>query len=272
MEGFSDNAQQLGLIFARTFGLMSIAPVFATESVGMRMRATLGFLLGVILYPAAVNFLPPLPDSAGAFAIAAGSQLIMGLIIGFMVLAIFSSFQILGEIFSLQMGISFSEVLDPQSQISVPLLGVLKNAIGMLLFLYAPFAMDGLYAPAVLHMLRALGYSFQAAPDLNLNANTLGGILNFMDQSFGVMFLTAVKIGIPLIGILFITSLLLGLLGRAAPQMNLIAMGVQINVGVGLVTLALLMPALLPMMSDSFHSMYDHMAEMFHAWPRQAAQ
>ncbi len=271
MDGFSDNAQQLGLIFARTFGLMSIAPVFATDSVGMRTRATMGLLLGVVLYPAAINFLPPLPDSVVGFLLALAAQLAMGLIIGFMILAIFSSFQILGEIFSLQMGISFSEVLDPQSQVSIPLLGVLKNAIGMLLFLYVPFQMDGLYAPAVLHMIRALGFSFRAVPDLTMDQNTMGGVLNFLDESFGVMLLTAVKIGVPLIGILFVTSLLLGLLGRAAPQMNLIAMGVQINIGVGLITLLILTPAILPMMADSFRGMYDHMAEMFQTWPRAAS-
>ena len=267
MENISDSVQYLGLIFSRVLGLFFSAPIFSSEAIRYRARITLALLISFALYPVIVNYLPPLANSPQAYAIEIFSQLMIGLTIGFLVLIVFSSFQIIGEIFSLQMGLSFSEVLDPQSQISLPLLGILKNAIGILIFLSVPFQMDGEYMPAFLHMLRALSHSFQVVPSLVLSAQVQGGILEYVDQAFGMMFLTALKIGIPLIGILFISSLTLGLLGKAAPQMNLISMGIQVNICVGIIVLAFLIPVMVPLMSDSFVILYDRMGEMFQSWP-----
>jgi flagellar biosynthesis protein FliR len=97
----------------------------------------------------------------------------------------------------------------------------------------------------------------------------MGGILNFVDQAFGVMFLTALRIGLPLTGILFITSVALGVAGKAAPQLNLMNMGLQINVIVGLVVLMVLMPVIIPLMRDSFQHMYDLLGDMLRHWPQQ---
>ena len=99
-------------------------------------------------------------------------------------------------------------------------------------------------------------------PTFFVDANLQGGILAHIDQAFGVMFITALKIGIPLIGILFISSLTLGLLGKAAPQMNLISMGIQINIGVGLLLFIFLVPVIVPLMIDTFVILYDQLGVM----------
>jgi flagellar biosynthetic protein FliR len=192
---------------------------------------------------------------------------IIGVAIGFMINIVFSSFQIAGEIFSVQMGISFSEVLDPQSQISVPILGTLKSLIATLVFLGVDFYMDGFTGSAYLHMIRALSYSFQSVPYFSLSTQTTAGLIGYLDEAFGVMFLTALKIGIPIIGIVFISSVALGLLGRAAPQMNLMNMGIQINITVGLLVIITVTPVLIPIMKDAFIIIFDKMGDMFRHWP-----
>ena len=262
MENVSDNIQYLGLIFARVMALFSTAPVLSSEAIRYRVRATLALLLSIILYPVSVNYLGVLPSSPQAYAIAVFGQAFIGVAIGFLMLIVFSAFQIIGEIFSLQMGISFSEVLDPQSQVSLPLLGIFKNSIGILIFMALPFQMDGHYVSAFLHMVRALAHSFMAMPTFYLDNNLQGGILAHIDKAFGLMFVTALKIGIPLIGILFMSSLTLGLLGKAAPQMNLISMGIQINIGVGLLLFIFLVPVIIPLMIDTFVILYDQLGAM----------
>ena len=67
---------------------------------------------------------------------------------------------------------------------------------------------------------------------------------------------------------MFISSLMLGLLGRAAPQMNLMNMGIQVNITVGLLVLITVLPVIVPLMRDSFASMYDVIGEMFDTWPK----
>ncbi len=263
-----ENIEYLALILARVGGLFFIAPIFSSGAVSYRLRMALALLLSLVLYPVTVHYLGPLPTSPQSFAFAVFQQAFIGLSIGFLVLLIFSSFQIIGEVFSLQMGISFSEVLDPQSQVSLPLLGILKNAVGILIFLAVPFQMDGSYMPAFLHMIQALRYSFEAVPKLGLSAQIQGGLLSHVDEAFSMMFLTALKIGVPIIGVLFISSLTLGLLGKAAPQMNLISMGIQINITTGLLVLLFLFPVIVPLMSDAFSLLYANMGELFSNWPK----
>ena len=268
MESWDINFQYFVLIFARVLGLLFSAPILSTESLGNRVRVTLALFLAIILFPVTVNYMPALPKGILSYSLVALGQVGIGIIIGFFITVIQSSFQIIGEVLSMQMGISFSTVLDPQSQLSLPLLGTLKNAIGILIFLGVPFQMDGLVLPAFLHMIRAIGFSFQFIPEIVPDIQTTGGLLNFIDEAFGIMFITALKIGIPMIGILFISSLTLGLLGRAAPQMNLINMGIQINIIVGLIVLLTLIPVITPLMIDTFSVLFERMAAMMQQWPR----
>ncbi len=268
MENIDQNLQYFGLIMARIMGLFFTAPVLSSQVLSYRIRMVFAFLTAVILYPVCANYLPELPSSSAAYLLFVLNQTAIGVLIGFFILLIFSSFQIIGEIFSLQMGISFSEVLDPQSQISLPLLGTLKNAIGMLIFLSLPFQIGDYYSSAIIHMIRSIALSFQAVPEIVLSKQVQGGILQHVDEVFGLMFITALKIGIPLIGILFITSLTLGILGKAAPQMNLISMGIQFNIAIGIMVLIFLIPVILPIMKDSFVLLYQKIDLMFQTWPQ----
>ncbi len=268
MEKFDQGFQYYVLILARIAGLLFTAPIFNADMITYRLRMVMSGLLALMLFPVCANYLPTLPGSPIGLGIAAAGQAAIGICIGFMITIIFSAFQIAGEIFSIQAGISFSEVLDPQSQQSVPIIGTLKNLIGFLLFLCVDFQVDGVYVPAFLHMIRAIAISFQLVPQFYPDNQVMGGLLMYLDQAFGVMFITALKIGIPVIGILFISSVALGLIGRAAPQMNLMNMGIQINIIVGLFLLMTLAPVIFPLMTESFHIMFDRMGEMLRSWPK----
>ncbi len=267
MDFLNDKIEILGLIFARVFGLFTLIPVLSSEVIQFRSRITLSLLIGIILYSSCEPYLRPLPTTPISYGLAIMSQALMGILIGFMILTIFSSFQVIGEIYSTQMGISFSEILDPQAQVSLPLLGTLKNSIGILIFLGLPFQMDGVYVPAFLHALRAVAYSFRAVPHFSLDEQVTGGILTQMTQTFSTMFVLALKLGIPMIGILFISSLTLGLLGKAAPQLNIMNMGIQINISLGLIVLIFLMPVFIPLMTESFVVLYDQIGNFLGTWP-----
>ena len=268
MEALSTGLLYYVLILARVAGLIFTTPIFNSQAVGYRAQMVLALMLSFVLYPIVANHLNTPPNTMGPFILEILSQVFMGTIMGFMIQLLFAAFQLAGEFFSLQMGISFSEVLDPQAQVSIPVMGTLKNLIGTLLFLAVPFEIDGVYAPAYLHLVRAVAYSFVAVPTIIIDGQTSGGLLNYMDESFGVMFLTALRIGIPMMGILFISSVMLGIMGRAAPQLNLMNMGIQINIMVGLLVMITVLPVIIPLMRDSFASMYDVIGEMFDTWPK----
>ena len=267
MGEFSVGFQYLMLILARVMGMLFIAPIYAAAGINFRMRMILAFFIAVILYPVSYSYLPTLPDGPGAFALEALGQGLIGVSIGFMITIIFTAFQLAGYIFSIQVGLSFSEVLDPQSQVSIPVFGTLKNMIGMLLFLTVDFQIDGYYVPSYLQLIRALAESFRMVPSFYYDPQFFGTIYQSLDSSLGFMFITALKIGIPVMGILFISSVTLGLMGRVAPQMNLMNMGIQLNIIVGIFVLFTLMPVLVPLMNDSFNRSYYKLGEMLDELP-----
>ena len=267
MEALSTGLLYYVLILARVAGLVFSTPILNSQALGYRAQMVVSLMLSFVLYPIVANHLNPPPAQMGPFILEVLSQVFMGTIMGFMIQLLFAAFQLAGEFFSLQMGISFSEVLDPQAQVSIPVMGTLKNLIGTLLFLAVPFEIDGVYVPALLHLIRALTYSFVAVPTIIIDGQTTGGLLQYMDQSFGVMFATALRIGIPMMGILFISSVMLGIMGRAAPQLNLMNMGIQVNITVGILVLLTVLPVIVPLMRDSFSSMYNVLGEMFDTWP-----
>ena len=268
MEPFTAGTQVFGLILARITGLFFTAPVLGAPALSNQVRLTLVFFISLVVYPVVSGYLPAPADSPGGFVLQIGSQALIGILMGFMMSIIFAAFQVAGEVFSVQVGLSFSEVLDPQSQVSAPILGTLKNIIGILLFVAVPFRMDGIPGTALMHMIHAIARSFEMAPDLIPDARTTGGILGYLDGAFGAMFVTALKIGIPVIGILFISSVALGLMGRAAPQMNLMNMGLQINIIVGTLVLVFLIPVIIPIMLEAFQLIFDRMGDMLRHWPQ----
>lgn len=270
MEPFFKGFWVFLLIFSRILGIFMLIPVFSSENVPYRFRVSFAFFLSILFFPLVREYLPKTSfENFYYYLLELFSQFSIGLLISFFIQLVFSAFILAGEFFSIQMGISFSEVLDPQSQISLPLVGTLKNLIAIILFLTVDFQMDGFYVPAYLHVIRALHFSFIQLPTLQFDFNTIQSFINYIDDAFAFMFLVALKIGLPLIGILFITSVTLGIAGKASPQLNLLNMGLQINIITGIIVLVILFPVIIPIMRDSFHNILDLLGEMFYGWNKR---
>ncbi|MFN3603078.1 MAG: flagellar biosynthetic protein FliR [Leptonema sp. (in: bacteria)] len=270
MEPFFKGFWMYLLILARISGLVFFLPILSSENIPYRIRMSLVFFISMIFFPLVSEYLPKVSfENFYSYLLEIFVQFFIGAIIGFFIQVIFSAFVMTGELFGIQMGVSFSEVLDPQSEVSLPLLGTLKNLISMILFLVVDFEMDGFYIPAYLHIFRALQYSFVQVPTMDYDFQTISGIINYVDQSFGIMFLVALKIGLPLVGILFITSLTMGIIGKASPQLNILNLGLQINILTGFMILLILYPVIIPLIKDSFIQILDFIGEMFYAWPKK---
>ena len=263
----------LGLIFSRIFALCSVLPILSSRQIPIRLRVIFSFLLSIILLPAIKVFLSPLPEGMLLYALAILGQALLGALIGFLITIIMSAFQIVGELFSLQMGTSFAEILDPQANVSLPVLGLLKNSIAMLIFISLPFQMGGMYMPALHHTLRVLSFSIETTPYFHfwtsltdLQSVSLGGIIATLDQGMHNLFLTAIQLALPIMGILFISSLVLGLFGRTAPQFNLVNIGGQLNIGLGLLFMIILSPVFIPIILDSLVLSINNIQKMFFDW------
>jgi len=117
-------------------------------------------------------------------------------------------------------------------------------------------------------LIKAVIYSYEKINIFVLNSTVNQGLLNLFESSFGAMFIIALKIALPLVGTLFLISETMGLISKAAPQMNILMMGFPVNILFALTILIALSPLITEIMQDTFYSIFDKIDTLQEAWPK----
>jgi flagellar biosynthetic protein FliR len=234
LESLAANFQLFLVIFARLAALFEVAPLFSSEAVPQPARLGFALFVAVLVLPWVKAAGYPLPAAAGQYLLLVAGEVLIGLIMGYFLNLIFAVFQAAGQYFSLQMGFGASEVFDPLAEIEVPLMGQFLNVVGMFTFLVVAGAQKLVLVGAY--------RSFQSvrAVDLVLGRNLLSRELI---AGIGRLFADALTISFPILGTLLL-SVAMGLLAKAAPQMNLLLMGFPFSIGVAFLIMVLAMPFL----------------------------
>jgi flagellar biosynthetic protein FliR len=196
-----------------------------------------------------------MPENFVEYGLLLANEILIGLAIGFFLGIIFVVFQMAGQFFSIQIGFGISTVIDPLSQIQIPLIGQFQALLGTLVF----FAIDG-----HLQIFSTLLYSFQKLPFINM-MNVTADFFKALKWSFVVMFSTALKMALPIIGTLFLTSMCMGLLAKASPQMNILMIGFPIKIGIGFITLIYVLPSFVALAKDFLNQAFIMLYKFFGA-------
>lgn len=226
-----DHIPLFWVVLVRVAGILAAIPAIGTRSVPLQVRIALVLGLTVILFPIVGAQLRPLQISFPAILPLMFMEFMVGLVLGFSIRFVMTSFEIAGELIGLQMGINLIGVLDPLAGTQIPLLGQFMSVLAFLIF----FSIDGHHVA-----LEALVSSFQLVPPLHAHLN--GSVVQaLLDLGVG-MFVLALKIGAPVMTALFIVTLTMGILGRSIPQLNVMLNNVPITIGIGLFVLGLSLP------------------------------
>lgn len=258
IESFVNNFQSFMMIFARIMGLFSLAPVYSSEAITFQMRVILAFLISLILFPVTADYLHKVPPGMGEYALVILSEALIGVLIGFIVSIIFAGFQMAGEYFSVQMGFGYTEVLDPVSQSSLPVISTLKNLMGIMIFLSAG---------AHRILLESIAYSFQKIQLLQFTKEVNIGILKSFEYAIGAMFIIAFKISLPILSVLILVTIAEAIMGKAAPQMNIMQLSFPAKILVGLIVLIITIPFIEKQMEASFTLTFDRLYSLMNEWP-----
>ena len=216
----------------RILGLMSAAPLFGHSSIPARIKIGLGVLIALIVAPTVTGVPAVDPMSLTGLLILA-QQFIIGLAIGFAMRLIFAGVEMAGEIAGMSMGLSFASFFDPQSHGHTTVISRFLSFLALLVFL----SLDG-----HLLLLSALIESFTTLPIAAVPIKG-HGFLQIANWG-GIVFSAGVQLSLPIVAALLITNLSLGILTRAAPQLNIFAVGFPITLGVGFLVLTLSLPYL----------------------------
>lgn len=234
----------------RILGLIAVAPPFGNNTVPVQIKISLGVVLALIVTPTLPTISNLDPISLNGILVLA-QQLIIGVGMGFVMRVVFSSIELAGEVSGLTMGLGFATFFDPQTQGR-------SSAIAQFLVLTSTLLM--LTMNVHLTMLAALVESFHTIPI----ATTYQSGLNYQKLAIWgeQIFSVGMHLSLPIVAALLVTNVALGILTRAAPQLNLFGIGFPITIGVGFLMVALIMPYLLLPIQNLFQSAIEMMQSL----------
>jgi flagellar biosynthetic protein FliR len=216
----------------RILGLIAAAPLFGNTAVPVSIKVSLGVLLAAIMAPAIPALPAADPMSMAGFLILV-QELLVGLALGFSMRIVFAAIEMAGELSSLTMGLGFASFFDPMT-------AGRSSAVSQFLTLVATMAF--LAANAHLVLLQALAESFITLP-VSSTPISVGAPLELARWGARI-FSAGLQLSLPIVAALLITNVALGILTRAAPQLNIFGIGFPVSLGVGLLVLSLTLPYL----------------------------
>jgi len=239
------------LIFplARILAMIASSPVLGNRQVPVRVKIGLSVLLAILIAPT-LGEMPPVAVGSPQGLLIIIQQTIIGVAMGFTIRLVFTAVEMAGELAGLQMGLGFASFYDPLNASYTP---VVARWLGMIVAL-AFLVMNG-----HLYMLSALAESFHTLP-IGSMISTKGfyGVASWG----GSIFAYGLQISLPLLAALLTANLALGILTRAAPQLNLFAIGFPITLAIGFFVLALSIPHLVPLLDRFTHEGLGTMLEV----------
>lgn len=229
------------LIVVRLGGVVVTAPFFSRKEIPTMAKIALVFAIAILIMPGV-----PIPDFDSAnYWLLVVSEAIYGLALGWGASVLFSAFQGAGHLMDQQAGLGMATWFDPSmGQTSV--LSRFMAFLGLMVFL----AMDGHYILILAGM-----SSFEMVP---AGVGIIGaGVVQVLIHAFVASFLFILRFGAPVMAVVFITDILLGLLGKTVPQLNVLMLGLPVKTMVSILVLLSMMPAYLsltePLLKEMMH-------------------
>jgi flagellar biosynthetic protein FliR len=207
--------------FVRIGACLMVAPLFGARFVPARSRLVLAVALTALVVPLLPA--PTIAPFSGAGFVVVAQQLLIGVAMGFALQVVFDSLGLAGQLLANSMGLSFAFNVDPLRGSSTAALGQLYIILATLTFL----ALGGHLA-----LIELLVASLHTLPvgTTGLGAEGLWALVNWG----GTLFSGAIMIALPGVTALMIVNLAFGVVSRAAPSLNLFAVGFPISLVVGL--------------------------------------
>lgn len=222
------------------------APMFGAGSVPVQLRLVLALAVGVPSAAAANMALPAsgLVSISGFFMILA--EIVLGLAMGFVIQIAFAAALVAGEAISNAMGLGFASMADPSTGASSPAVGQFLSMLAMFLFLAA----DGHLA-----LIASIAESYRALPPGSawLSFTHIGGIIRFGSLAFAAGLSIALPVGFALV----LVQIIMAMIARSAPTLNLFAVGMPAALLAGIFLLGMATPVMADTISHTIRLALD---------------
>lgn len=224
------------LVFTRIACFFVVTPLFSMRGIPTILKIGFSFLLTIIVILISPDMSIEISTAIGFYFLII-KEAVVGLFMGYITDLIFNAIQMAGQFTDRQAGFSMAESYDPLMNVQSAVYAKIYNWMALCLFL-------GVNAHH--HIISGLVKSFQWAP---LGVASIANIdVEDVLYIFSRSFLTAFQIGTPIIIVVFMCDVIMGMIARTVPQLNVFILGMPLKVIAGLMALLVLVATIGDMM------------------------
>lgn len=220
------------MVFMRMSGAILFNPLLGRNNVPFTLKAALSLSISFFVMPT-ITSSKVLADGIAPLVVSCASELAIGFGIGIILSGLFSVVLMAGELIDMQMGFAMANFYDPSSGVNTPIVGNLINILMILVFFSGN---------AHLALFKLLSDSYSAVPPGTVFLTPKS--LQFIVVMGGDIFEMGLRLALPIVAVEIIVQLAMGILMRAAPQINIFTVGIQIQAIVGIALLLILIPVI----------------------------
>ncbi len=239
------------LVMGRLAGIFSALPLFGGERVPLKIRVVAIFAMTLTCFPVLRLKASALPGDIPSLAIMIIAEVLIGVTLGFAAKAVFGAVEFCGQIVGMQMGFSMATMFDPTMG-QIPLMSLFQSLLAMLLFM----------SLGAHHMfIRAMVDSYALIPLGGWHMS--GSLVTYLTAVTTGIFMLGIKLAAPVMVALLATTVILGVMSRSFPQMNVFIVSMPLNIGVGFVVLGLSLLVFLRTLQVSYGDLANHIKTIF---------
>ncbi len=240
------------LVLTRVSGLMLLTPVWGARVVPPRVRALLALALALIISPLVADAPQTIPGDLLHLFVQLGCEFCIGLSLGLAVTIYFSGLELAGQVMGQMSGMSLAEVASPMFDANSPVFTEFLNIL-----MVSVFVIGGGHH----YMLDALLQGFQHFPPgvASLPPTLVAALTEIATHAFT----TGLQLAAPMMLALLLAVVIMGLLSRTLPQLNILALGFSVNATVVIGALLLSIGVLVRVFHEQSFAVIDLLRPVF---------
>ncbi|MEZ0537781.1 flagellar biosynthetic protein FliR [Caldicellulosiruptoraceae bacterium PP1] len=225
-----NNASIFFLILVRMSGIFIASPIFGRRNIPAYFKIGFAFFTSIAVF-FMFNFKYDVPQDIIQYSFLVIKEFAVGLIVGFITYIVFTTILLAGQIIDTSIGFGVANVIDPMSEIQVPLIGNFLYMLMLLMF----FITDAHHV-----LIRGIFYSYKIIPFGRLSISKI--FISHFLEIFIKLFVIGIEISLPILLSMLVVDIILGVLSRAVPQMNVFMVGLPLKIIIGILILVILLP------------------------------
>ena len=240
------------LVLCRIGGLFAALPVFGGRRLPARIKILAVVSITLVCMPVLKITPPVIPADSFGVAFIVFKEVMIGLTLAFITQVIFAAVEFSGQIIGMQMGFSIASVIDPTMGNQTQIMSVMQGLLATLFFLSLNIHHS---------FIRAIADSFDLIPLGGWNMSE--ALLKFLINVTTDVFILGIRLASPVMVSLLLASVVLGVMARAFPQMNVFMVSFPLNIALGFLVLGMTLLLFFHVLEISFGAMRNQVDIIF---------